>query len=983
MIYAFEKFELDTRLFELRREGQHCPMEPQVFDMLLYVVENRDRVVTKNDLFEHIWKNRVVTDSALTSRLKAVRATLGDGGRDQRLIKTVHGRGYRFVGAVTERGDPGSGQETSTASATPIATMPPATSVLPGREKHQSVLLSALASAKTGTRQSIFITGDAGFGKTTLLRAFIDALAQDESVYVALGQCLEHHGSGEAYMPILEAIARLCREDDTLSAAKIVSKHAPTWAAQMPALQEFDNTNTQAGLRGGTQDRMLREMVEALEVFTSRHTLVLVLEDIHWSDPSTIDLVARVAMRTDRSQLMVVATYRPADLKSRQSLYSTVKTLIVREHGREIALAALNRASVGQYLDHRFNYAKLPKQLLGALYQRTGGHPLFTRNVVEQWIADGTLDEKDGTWQLSVDIEELARGVPDNLRSFIEQFIEELDIQDRLLLQGAAVRGTEFTTAEVAAALGQPEQDIESRCSTLAAQGRWIHVSGIEEWPDGQVSSRYAFAHNLYQEVLYDLAAPGQRVRIHRTIGERLESAYGDRASDMAVELANHFVQGRVSEKAVGYLRLSASKALSRSAPREAIDSIQTALVLVPKLTDESERARQEIFLQLMLAQPLISIEGVGSKRAEAAFERARELCDVLEEETGLQEVLYGMGAMYEVRGEFRRSQSLMEERMKLSSIREDDMLRLETNELLACSLFHQGQFDLSLQHASDGMLQFDSSRHSIMAPAYGENPGISCLFWAALDLLLQGSTDQAVELLQEGIKKSRHPDQQYSLATAYAQAATFHQLMRDVEGTSKWAQLAGKAGAQLGYALRVAMGLLMQGWAQVMTGNTDQGIANLKQGIEDARLTGACMDRPYFLGLLADACAVACRFEEGLRVVDQALTDTEDRTHFFYASELHRLRGTLLMGLAEDKFHQQAESSFTKALTVAREQGAKMMELRAKTSLARFLYDQGDNNQASALLEEIVAAFGDAGDSPDLREARELIKTVGIRVPG
>ena len=185
MIYAFENFELDTKLYELRRDGQPCRMEPQVFDMLLYIVENRDRVVTKNDLFDHIWKNRVVTDSALASRLKAVRATLGDRGRDQRLIKTLHGRGFRFVGNVTEQ-EKGSIQgDTSSPTGAQVETSPPASTALPGRETQQSVLLSGLASAKSGARQIVFITGDAGFGKTTLLRSFIAALAQDESVYVA------------------------------------------------------------------------------------------------------------------------------------------------------------------------------------------------------------------------------------------------------------------------------------------------------------------------------------------------------------------------------------------------------------------------------------------------------------------------------------------------------------------------------------------------------------------------------------------------------------------------------------------------------------------------------------------------------------------------------------------------------------------------------------------------------------------------------
>ena len=977
MIYAFENFELDTKLYELRQDGQACRMEPQVFDMLLYIVENRDRVVTKNDLFDHIWKNRVVTDSALTSRLKAVRATLGDGGRDQRLIKTVHGRGFRFVGDVTVKGDDATQDREKVDAGIQVEPYTPAASVLPGREQHQSELLSRLALAKTGTRQIVFITGDAGLGKTTLLRSFIAALAQDESVYVAHGQCLEHHGTGEAYMPILEAIARLCSEENSPAIAEIVSQRAPTWVQQMPGLGQSNELREQPQQRGGNQDRMLREMVEALEMFTSKDTLVLVLEDIHWSDPSTIDLVVRLAMRTDKSKLMVVATFRPANLKSRQSLYSAVTTLTVREHSYEIVLDALDETSVGKLLDSRFNQATLPSEVRSALYQRTGGHPLFTRNVVEQWVVDGALVSIDGTWQLTVKPEELAQGVPDSLKLFIQQFSEELEAKDRLLLETAAVRGREFTTAEVAVVLDQPEEDIEQRCSALAEQGRWIHSLGIEEWSNGQISSRFAFAHDLYQEVLYGLVSPGQRSRIHRVIGNQLELAYGNKATDNAVELANHFVQGRVPEKAVEYLRTSAETSLDRNAPREAITAIRNALDLVPGLTDKTAQAHQELDLNLMLATSLIALEGVGSESAERSYERARELSELIGEDSKTQAVLYGMGAMYEVRGDFNRSQSLMKERMQLPSIEKDNLLQVEAHELLACSLFHQGQFDLSLKHAKEGMSRFDRNRHSVIAPAYGENPGISCSFWAGLDLLLTGSVSEASELIQKGIEMSRNSDQQYTLATAYSQAAIFHQIIRDVEGTLKWAELAQENGAQQGYQLRVAMGLVLKGWAQVVKGDIDPGIANLKKGIEDAQLTGACMDRSYFLGLLAEAYAISAKYDEGLRVVDEALADIEDRALFFYAAELHRLRGELLLGLKEEKSQKQVEPSFRRALTVAREQGAKLLELRSAMSLAGFLRDGGNQKKASALLKKVMAGFVNAEDTPDLLEARELIESL------
>ena len=664
MIYTFEDFELDTQLYELRRSGEPCRMEPQVFDILLYLVENRDRVVTKNDLFEHIWKDRFVSDSALSSRLKAARATLGDGGREQRLIKTVHGRGFRFIGHVAEQPHMAKNKkelnkvvEKAIAGRYYQAEVDITAPI--GREQQLASMLASLDDAQTGRRQIIFLTGEAGFGKTTLVGSFVNALADDQSIRIAHGQCLEHYGQGEAYMPILEALSRICREDDDKKVISLLSERAPTWIAQMPGFGDVDIHEVERHLRGGTQDRMLREIVEALETLAADQTLVFVLEDIHWSDPSTIDLVTRLAARTDQTRLMVVATYRPADLKDRdQSMCRALQTLVIRERAQEIPLDTLNEESVRQYLDQRFRQTSLSAELAVGLYTRTNGNPMFMCNVIEHWINEGLLVEEDKAWQLKVTTDQLTQEVPHNLRQFIEQFFYTLDSLDQLILQVAAVRGSEFTCAEIATAINKSEQDVEAHCVALAQTGRWIQSRGVVEWADGTISSGFAFNHDLYQEVIYELVPIAQRIRIHRDIGELLEKAYGSESSEKAVELANHFVQGRVFTKAVHYLRLSASQALNRIAPREAVNSLRRAIELLPRSQDANDRANQELTLQILLAPPLIAIEGVGSRGAEAAFMRARELCEELEDQAKLQQVLYGMGAMYEVRGEFSRSQA-------------------------------------------------------------------------------------------------------------------------------------------------------------------------------------------------------------------------------------------------------------------------------------------------------------------------------------
>jgi DNA-binding winged helix-turn-helix (wHTH) protein/type II secretory pathway predicted ATPase ExeA/tetratricopeptide (TPR) repeat protein len=978
MIYVFEDLELDTRLFELRRDGEPCRIEPQVFDVLLYLIENRDRIVTKDDLFGHVWKDRFVSDSALSSRLKAARAAIGDRGSQQRLIKTIHGRGFRFVGDVSEKAAAAGAPPPAMASDNRVEVAEAERPAAPvGRRRELKALGAALDTAKTGRRQVVFVTGEAGFGKTTLLHAFLDTIA-DGSLRLAHGQCLEHHGAGEAYMPILEALGRLCREDPDQQVLNLLSERAPTWMAQMPWYGgEPDADDTQNQLRGGTQNRMLREMVEALEALAVETPLLLVLEDIHWSDPSTVDLLTWLAARTDEARLMVVATYRPADLKAGlQSLSSAVQTLIVRERGQEIPLDVLDEASIADYLAQRFEAATFPPELASALHQRTHGNPLFMENVVEHWIADGSLINDTGAWRLTVEPYQLTRAVPPNLKQFIEQFIEELEPQDHAILAAAAVAGPEFTTVELAAATESPEQDAESRCATLAQRGRWIRTRDVAEWPDGTVSSAFAFNHDLYHEVLYEGVPAGQRVSMHRRIGERLESAYGNERAQNAGELARHFVAGRTIPKAIEYLRLAAGQALRRVAPREAIVALRKALELVPRLPTEGERDRTELALQIMLAPPLIATEGVGSANAEAAYKRARELCDCVQEQSELQHVLYGMGAMYEVRGEFTTSEALMHERLELPSQGDDDLLRVETHELLACSLFHQGEFGSALEQADAGIRMADLTQHSITAPAFGENPGISCQYWAGLALWFTGHPEQALDRIRAGIEQSENPDQHYALSTAYAQAAVLHQLMRDVDETTRWAELTESIGNKQGYALRTAMGRILGGWAKAMKGDTPAGIDALIRGIGEAQAIGADMDRAYFLGLLAEAYYAAGQAQAGLDAINLALSALHGRTHFFYAAELYRLQG-LLLQKAPDTGSARAEAAFQQALDVARAQSALTMELRAATSLAQLWCNLGRQDEEAGLLENVLDKFEPGLDTRDLRDARELLQAL------
>ena len=527
---------------------------------------------------------------------------------------------------------------------------------------------------------------------------------------------------------------------------------------------------------------MLREMVEALEAMTVERPLVLVLEDLHWSDPSTIDLLARLARRRESARLLVIGTYRPADVRaSGHPLHTVIPELCVRGHCQELALAFLSQMAVDEYLKARFPGAALPAELNGLVHQRTDGNPLFVISLADSWVAEGLLVRADGRVVTVGGPEELT-GVPGSLRQLIEQQLERLGPADQEVLEAASVAGGEFSAAVVAAAVDRDEDETEARCAALARQGRFLHTRGVAEWPDSTIASRYGFIHDLYQEVLYDGVPAGRRARLHRRCGARLETGYGPRARERSAELAVHFVRGCDFERAVRYLQLAAEQAFQRSAQSEAIAHIKAALDALRHVPEEAERARWELVLQTRLGEILTATEGWLSAGAERAFLRARELCQQMTDEPPeLSRVLYGLANLYEFRGEFGTSEVLIKQRLDLSADA-DDASFLQAQELLACSLYHRGRFQRALSEAAHGLARYrpESSGASMVA---GEM-AVHLRAWAAMALWFLGHPDQALTRALEIGELGRALGFPAAVAAARAKGSIVHQFRRDAAMT-------------------------------------------------------------------------------------------------------------------------------------------------------------------------------------------------------
>ncbi|MEZ5102727.1 MAG: BTAD domain-containing putative transcriptional regulator [Thermoleophilia bacterium] len=531
-----------------------------------------------------------------------------------------------------------------------------------GRERELERLRAVLEEALAGRRQLVLVAGDAGIGKTRLIDAFAGSVTAAGAVAVARGQCVEHRGVGEAYLPVLDALGRLCRGPGGEEAVAVLAERAPAWLLQLPGLVPLEQLDeVQRRAVGTTRDRMLRELLEALDVLTAAEPLVLLLEDLHWSDVSTVDLLDALARRDEPARLLVVGTYRPADAAAAgHPLRGLVRELRARGRCSELAVGALAEAALAEIVADRFDGTPAPAELVSLLHRRTHGSPLFVERLLDAWLDEGHLSHEPGGLVLRTDPADLAAAVPDTIRELIEQLLERLAPDDRDLLEAASVAGSAFSAAAVAAASGRDADEVEARLDLLARQGALVERRGSEEWPDLTLASRYGFAHDLHREVLYDGLPAGRRTRLHARLGERLERAHAGREGEVAAELALHFVRGREPLRAARHLAAAAANALQRTAPREAVELLRTAEAMLAAAPPGQARDGIEIDVRLLLGPAVVGVEGWASSAAEQALLDARRLAVALGRDEDRARAEYQLGTMYEVRGEYTRSAELM-----------------------------------------------------------------------------------------------------------------------------------------------------------------------------------------------------------------------------------------------------------------------------------------------------------------------------------
>ncbi|MBV8811543.1 MAG: AAA family ATPase, partial [Acidobacteriaceae bacterium] len=824
IVFKFGPFELDRTNFELKRNGEPVKIDRTALELLLLFVERAGALVTRDEAVDHVWGKDVFIepDSSLYTAVRKIRRALeGDTGEPQ-FIQTVSRKGYRFVAPVEQTAP----QPFSPAMVREV----PGRRHTVGREKERSELRAAFESvATTGHCKTVCLSGEPGIGKTTLVQDFLAELHAGPPCHIGRGRCSERLSGAEAYLPVLEALENLLLGDTEAEIARTMHLIAPTWYVQVAPLALDDSSAARLPAYAGaaSQERMKRELAAFFADISRLKPLVLFFDDLHWSDISTVDLISYLAGKFDSLRLLMLITYRQSELLLAKHPFLQVKLeLQGRGYCREIPLDFLSACDVENYLALEFPANSFPAAFPALVHSKTEGNPLFFVDLV-RYLFDRRAITRDGErWALLQGVADLARELPESVRSLIQRRIDRLDEQDRRLLIAAGIQGYEFDSAIVAEAMAVDPVELEDRLETLDRMHALVRFIGEHEFPDKTLSLRYRFVHVLYQNALCGSLRATRKALLSAATADALLRHYADRKSLVASELAFLFETARDAERASEFFLLGAQNAAGLFANREAAMFAHRGLELLKGLPSSPEHTSREIDFQMVLGFSLGLSKGHAAAETGRAMLQARDLCLQTGEKHRLVPLLWGLSAHYRAAGELSLSRQMAEQLLSLASDNDDPMQLLGANTALGIAVHHLGEPGLGLEYFQRAISLDTPERRRSAILLYRMDPGLYARSEISRTLLLLGYPDQARCRIQEAVAQARGTNHPRSLAFALAFSAFVHQFLRQPQETLQFANQCIALCDEYGIAHERALVTPVRGWAMAEQGEIEGGIA-------------------------------------------------------------------------------------------------------------------------------------------------------------
>lgn len=947
---SFDRFELDEANAMLLCDGKAVALAPTPFAVLCALARQPASLLTKHALLDQIWGHQFVSDSVLKTAISDLRAVLDDDARRPRFIETVSRRGYRFIATTSDIAAPSARFDVTP---NPSVKLPP----FIGREEALSRLRHAWDAACNGRRAAVWVAGEPGIGKTTLIEHFVAELGD---IACARGQCVEHYGTGEPYLPVLEALAELCRSDASMSL--LLREVAPTWLLQLPWLSSPEERDAlRRDLAGVHPDRMLREMGELLDRYSERQPLLLVTEDLHWSDRSTVQLIDYIARRRSKARLMWLASFRLTEVVALDHPVNPLRHEL-HLHGlcEEIILDPFSESEVADYVEAQAP-ALTDEAFVRSLHARTDGVPLFVASLLVHVMGRTPQRPEDAAVHA-----QLARiAVPDNLASIIDHYIARLDDEQRRLLTAAAVCGVEFRIGTISAVLERDAVWVGEICAQLARQRLWLVASRTVPAIDARAQP-YSFRHALSRQVLYERTVPLAREQLHSKVGAALEREREAGMPIAATELAMHFELGREPMKALRYHAEAAGTALARLSPAECMSLTEHALALLSLAPEGNERNTLAITLATLRGICATQVCGFGME-AKNAFERAYALLPEVPQHPMRRVLLHGFGFVLSQRAEYAEAVAVAERAEAMSSATNDPLLVLSVCTVQGHAQMLQGQprgARTWLERGLALMETLDAPSEQISVT----DAQVLLLGQLGIQLLHLGLIDQARARLQKAQARAHSLGQPMARLVAIWCDALIEVRLGNVQ---RVAALADEMHA-LVEAFTLAQGRAacrwFRGWADARLGKPLEGYRMIREAYEENKQLGMLAGGSENLGYAAEALLLAADWDAAEQQLQEALQHADKYGERVYLTQLFLVEAAIAGGRGDATSER---ASILHALAEARAQESPWLELIALIALCEKKHATAEDRQTlTALLDQLPEAI----DTVPFTKAEALI---------
>jgi predicted ATPase/DNA-binding SARP family transcriptional activator len=815
---------------------------------------------------------------------------------------------------------------------------------LTGRKTEIAKLLKLWKSATQGSRQVVLIQGEAGIGKSRLLHTLKERLA-DQPHAVRELRCFPEFSRSPFYplIVMLEAIFGFVPGDTSEikfgKLANYLEAHYPATAQKsIPLLAELLSLPLVDDYQApGFSPQKQKEQTQAillglLQTLAMRQPLLLILEDLHWIDPSTLELLTLFVEQTGKAPILVLLTARPEFIPPWQHSIKVTMTLAPLVEDEVAEMIASLRIDI-------------PAETIRRIAERTDGVPLFVEEVAKIATQDSRAS------------------IPTTLHDLLATRIDQMG-EAKYTAQFAATLGREFDLNLLRRVSFCDSATLAHNLNALAEAGLILKLN----------ETSCQFKHALIQEAAYQSQTKADRQAAHQRIAQALQNAFVDLISTRPELLAQHLGAGGETRPAVEYWIKAGQRAALHSANTEAIEHFNNGLQLLMTLPSEKERDQAEAELRLNFGTVLLSARGYGSVESGQMYSRSLELCEQLCDGVGLYKALWGMWLTSSSRIDHLHSLELAEKLLQLAQHNNEPLSLQFAHYAIGNSLLWAGQLEKSRFHFEQAIALYQPSHHANMVRNFGENACVSndCLLsWV---LWLQGYPEQAVAVINRALSLARQTNHPYSLGFALCCSAILHRWLRQVETTSQLALEALSLSQKHGLPFSLGVSVSSYGWVMAMLGQV-AGVPQIQQCLAAASaiMSGTKL---FFYAMLIEARIPLGQIEQALVDLDEALTVVNEKEDHFCESEFHRLKGVCLLEISANNA-AEAEICFDRALTISRRQGAKSLELRATISMAQLWQQQSQQEDARRSLQDIYSLFTEGRDTPDLLEAAILLNTL------